>query len=748
MAQHKRTYLKLLGVLFLGLSASWLLGPGWNHLLHSTSNLISEYEANGMRAATLFRTCDALAAVALITGVLFNRQTIQRRFGRYMPWAIIAAAGLMLVDTVLPVHCSLANGVCTPQMVPISVIHGIESAILATTVFVASIYAAIWRKFGWWFVIVQVASFFLGIIFKHLAPHWLLLIQMTYQILQAYWLYQIVFREPTQARVIIGSQLVVRKIVAVWIGLNGLASVVSAWHRLTFGHLMEPFIFTNDTAWLLSHTLLVGLLLLYFARQLWLGEHRAFVITNIVLLSVVLRDVFLPHSALLILTYGLTLLLMIYSETAFDRRGNFAGATSRLRFIVGGLAVIGLVATIGTTGFRLHDKAAWQKSSIDGIQAVRHVALLQISADKDDPRRIRVFYRLLDVLGGATYGWIALSIFLPKSLFKNSRSLVDTNDMETALNHWSRSSEDFFKLWPTDKTYYHTARGSLIAYRQEGDIVLALADPIGAPERLALDLAEFLQHCKDHGLKLAWLMVNEINRQAYETAGFKAFQIGSSAVVDIANFSQDTVRNKWWRWQMNRGSRLGYSYEQSLPPHRLELIDEVRQVSDAWLAQRGYGEESFAMGYFDENYLQSCRLHCLRDDQGHLIAFTNELPIFAGQLQTTVDLIRFLPDQDGTMQVLLAHTITQLANAGRFKYFDLGLVPLASVDSRLARIVARLGRNRFSTTGLEQFKNKFEPDWQPNYICYDGDPVDFARVLIALGRVMAMPKKTGDHDAT
>ncbi len=91
-----------------------------------------------------------------------------------------------------------------------------------------------------------------------------------------------------------------------------------------------------------------------------------------------------------------------------------------------------------------------------------------------------------------------------------------------------------------------------------------------------------------------------------------------------------------------------------------------------------------------------------------------------------------MPDVDGAMSILLMFILRRLHELGGVKTFDLGFVPLAKLDSPLAAIAKRLAGRRFSVAGLEQFKNKFDPDWQPNYIAYDGDLVDLALVLANL----------------
>jgi phosphatidylglycerol lysyltransferase len=174
-------------------------------------------------------------------------------------------------------------------------------------------------------------------------------------------------------------------------------------------------------------------------------------------------------------------------------------------------------------------------------------------------------------------------------------------------------------------------------------------------------------------------------------------------------------------------------------------------ASDTWLDRAGHSEQGFALGYFDETYLQHCSLHLLRNADGALLAFCNELPVYGKVTQKTVDLIRFLPDVDGAMPVLIMHLITRLYQSGAATTFDLGFVPLAKVDSTIATLARRLTQSRFSAAGLEQFKGKFRPQWQTNYTAYDGertDIVDLAIVLANLENALKITESTASADST
>ncbi|MGZ6005763.1 MAG: bifunctional lysylphosphatidylglycerol flippase/synthetase MprF, partial [Candidatus Saccharimonadales bacterium] len=310
----------------------------------------------------------------------------------------------------------------------------------------------------------------------------------------------------------------------------------------------------------------------------------------------------------------------------------------------------------------------------------------------------------------------------------------DLEKVRLALARYSNSTEDYFKLWPTDKNYYWDTIGKgFIAYKVIGSVAFALADPVTVPEKRRLMIQEFVDWCRSNSLRACFIPVTQISLDKYE--GLNKLDIGSSAVIDVHQFVSATSNNKWWRWKRNRATKQGYQYAKSAAPHDPIFLQALKAISDEWLDTGGHQERGFALGYFDEDYLNQCDIHYLKDEAGKIVAFTNQLPTFKNANTQTIDLLRYLPEAKDSMPFLIYSLIQQLDSEG-CKSFDLGLVPFASSKNPLVSVAKILSAGRFSAKGLEQFKNKFEPDWQPNYICYDGDLGDLALITLNLEKAL------------
>jgi phosphatidylglycerol lysyltransferase len=227
--------------------------------------------------------------------------------------------------------------------------------------------------------------------------------------------------------------------------------------------------------------------------------------------------------------------------------------------------------------------------------------------------------------------------------------------------------------------------------------------------------------------------VTEVSLNLYEN--LTSIQIGASALVNINDFISKTYEEKWWRWKRNRAIKQGYIYETSNPPHASAFLSELHRLSNNWLTTSNHQEQGFALGYFDKAYLQQCKIHYLKNQDGELVAFANQLPIFNNLNACTVDLMRYRADATDTMPYLLANIIKACGNENA-QYFDLGFVPYAETKGSLLAIAQTLSSSRFSAKGLRQFKNKFKPEWQKVYLVHDGDLIDLGVIALQIESVM------------
>jgi hypothetical membrane protein len=127
------------------------------------------------------------------------------------------------------------------------------------------------------------------------------------------------------------------------------------------------------------------------------------------------------------------------------------------------------------------------------------------------------------------------------------------------------------------------------------------------------------------------------------------------------------------------------------------------------------------MGYFDDEYIRLSTVAVIENEQSEAIAYANVIPSFVKKART-IDHMRSVPDASQvTMHYLFMQLLSHMHEHG-ITTFNLGLVPLAesneqqSTTEKALSVVKRLGGSFYSFGGLEQFKNKFDPTWQPRYL--------------------------------
>lgn len=365
-----------------------------------------------------------------------------------------------------------------------------------------------------------------------------------------------------------------------------------------------------------------------------------------------------------------------------------------------------------------------------------------------DPAPIHVVGRiLLFVLGVSNYTLIALALLKPVTdKFRLTPKLH--NRALSLIKQYSTSSEDYFKYFPDDKSYFFsTSIDGCIAYGVQRGICVALADPIAATkdDQLAL-LHEFQEFCKIHGWQLAFVAVSPPTQALYTTSGLRLVKIGENAIVDLATYTT-TPPSKKIRYFMNRFAKANYSVSLEEPHHSQKLLRELQHISDDWLSRRSRKEHQFAMGYFTPHYIQKSRLFIVRDEQRQVVAFVTLQPNFSGTKQASIDLMRTrekLPAS--TMDYLFIQLITRLHAEG-WKTLDMGLAPLSGleqakqINERGLHILYRYTNRWLTFRGLRHFKDKFNPTWESRFLAYSGPSSQLPIIALAVNDLMKYKPK-------
>jgi len=205
---------------------------------------------------------------------------------------------------------------------------------------------------------------------------------------------------------------------------------------------------------------------------------------------------------------------------------------------------------------------------------------------------------------------------------------------------------------------------------------------------------------------------------------------------------------KWQdvRTALNKAAKEGIAAEWlSYPQAPPDLVGQIRQICQTWMAGRGLPEMGFTLGGLDQ--LNDPHIRCLiavgADRKVHGI--TSWMPVYASgrPVGWTLDLMRRNTEPGafrGVMEFLIATAALTFGQEGAC-FVSLSGAPLASLDrgerpsapQRLLDMIATIIEPVYGFQSLLQFKAKFQPVYQPLYLAYP-DPAALGSIAAAIGR--------------
>jgi phosphatidylglycerol lysyltransferase len=274
-----------------------------------------------------------------------------------------------------------------------------------------------------------------------------------------------------------------------------------------------------------------------------------------------------------------------------------------------------------------------------------------------------------------------------------------------------------------DKRFLFSESGeSFLMFGVRGRSWIAMGPPVGKrSERLDL-LWAFREQADAHAARPGVYNIGPDYLAELVEMGFSIQKIGEFAAVPLADFTVSGRRREVLRRNWRKVKEGGASFE-TLPPAQVSgVMDEMRRVSDSWMAGQPGGEKGFSLGGFTPRYLEEFTCASVRH-QGRLVAFAN-LWLTPEKTSFSMDLMRYAEDAPKNVMDYLFVELLLWGQAQGFAAFEFGVAPLAGLSSRpLAPIMSRLGRYVFDKgeefynfQGVRRYKDKYDPVWQPRYI--------------------------------
>ena len=301
-------------------------------------------------------------------------------------------------------------------------------------------------------------------------------------------------------------------------------------------------------------------------------------------------------------------------------------------------------------------------------------------------------------------------------------------ELEKADNIVRNSAEVFAHLALLgDKRFLFSPEGdAFIMYAVEGRSWIAMGDPVGVDLRWPELIWKFRELSDRYGGRTVFYEVGHEHLHLYLDLGLSLLKLGEEARVPLAEFSLEGSARKGLRYTKRKLEKEGYRFEVIQAATAAAHLDELKNISDAWLTEKSTREKGFSLGFFQADYISRCPLALVIRNE-RIEAFAN-LWTGAQLEELSLDLMRYLPEAaEGVMEFLFI-CMMLWGKAQGYRWFNLGMAPLSGLENRalaplwnrLGAFVFRHGEHFYNFQGLRQYKEKFDPQWRPKYLASPG----------------------------
>jgi phosphatidylglycerol lysyltransferase len=468
---------------------------------------------------------------------------------------------------------------------------------------------------------------------------------------------------------------------------------------------------------------IVGLGLLLLARGLQRRVDAAYILSIALLgagVVVSLLKGFDYEEAILL---SLMLVLLLPCRSYFYRKSSLLGRSLSPAWVGSITVVVG--ASIWLSVF-----------SYKHIEYAREL-WWQFGFDGDAPRSLRA--------GAGVIG--AALVFTLARLMRPSPpepQLPDPADLDRITPIIQRSpSTSAFLAFLGDKEILPSANGqAFLMYAISGRSWVVMGDPVGPREEWKELIWQFHELSDRYG---GWTVFHQVRGDSlplYLELGLSTLKLGEEARVPLANFSLEGHANKPMRHWHRKPESEGCTFEVIRPTEIRPLLPQLREISDLWLEHKNTREKGFSLGCFREDYLLRLPLALVRVN-GEIVAFAN---IWAGDSkeELSIDLMRHLPQAPAGIMDYVFIELMLWGKAQGYHWFNLGMATLSGLENRsiapfwnqLGTFLFRHGEHFYNFQGLRQYKDKYNPTWEPRYLVSPGGVAVF-RVLTSVATMIS-----------
>lgn len=461
---------------------------------------------------------------------------------------------------------------------------------------------------------------------------------------------------------------------------------------------------------------LLGVGLLFLSRGLARRLDGAYALTLMSLAAGILLSLFrgLDFEAAILL--GLVLLALLPCRKSFYRKSALFGAPLTKSWLLAVVLIFGGTLWLGFFSHRHVEYRAdlWWQFTLHGSAS-----------------------RFLRSAVGMSVMGLALGLnglLRPVRIRPCLATREDLERAETVVRQSRRADAHLALLG--DKSFLFSQSGrAFVMYGASGGSWISMSDPVGPLEEVPELAWRFREAAEASGANPAFYEVRQDFLPLYQEMGMMILKIGEEARVPLERFTLEGGPGREFRAiRKKMEEREGCCFSVLGPNDVKNRLEEIRQVSDEWLAEKKTREKRFSLGFFREENLVSGPVAIVERER-QVIAFAN-LWLSGGQEELSPDLMRYGQRAPRDVMTYLFEEIMNWGKAQGFRWFNLGMAPLSGLEEETGMIwpkagsfLFQYGEHFYNFRGLRQYKEKFHPVWEPRFLVTTG--------RLSLPRVMA-----------
>ena len=246
-----------------------------------------------------------------------------------------------------------------------------------------------------------------------------------------------------------------------------------------------------------------------------------------------------------------------------------------------------------------------------------------------------------------------------------------------------------------DKRFLFSESGaSFLMFGVRGRSWIAMGPPVGARAERTELYWRFRELADAHAARPGFYALGPEDLPDLVDLGFSIQKIGESAAVPLDSFSLEGRRRGNLRRSWRKTGEEGASFEVLAAGVAAGVMDELKCVSEAWLAHQSGDEKTFSLGHFNPAYVAEFPVAVVRQG-GRIVAFAT-LWTTGQRGAFSIDLMRYGEAAPKDVMDFLFVELIAWGRAEGYQAFEFGMAPLAGLDDRpLAPIMSRVGRLLF-----------------------------------------------------